>query len=99
MFHALAEQQGVELGSSYKATDSARFFTHFIAARNFVSPCPLPALCFSASWLMVQQMQATTPNQCSNTQKHWILDLYMYIYIQFIVAISKSQCNIRGSLL
>ena len=30
-FHALAERQGVELGSSYKIADSARIFTHFTA--------------------------------------------------------------------
>ena len=30
-FHALAEIQGVELGSSYKRTDCAKTFTHFIA--------------------------------------------------------------------
>ena len=31
IFHALAERQGVELGSLYKTPDSARLFTHFIA--------------------------------------------------------------------
>ena len=29
--HALAEQQGIELGSPYKTTDSARLVTHFVA--------------------------------------------------------------------
>ena len=31
LFHALAEQQGVELGSFIKTTDSAKVFTDFIA--------------------------------------------------------------------
>ena len=30
-FHALAEWQGVELGSSYKTADNAKLFIHFIA--------------------------------------------------------------------
>jgi hypothetical protein len=37
-FHALAERQGVELGSSYKRNDCAKLFVHFIAEaqRNFL---------------------------------------------------------------
>lgn len=36
-FHALAERQGVEIGSSYKRNDCAKLFVHFIAEaqRNF----------------------------------------------------------------
>ena len=43
-FHALAESQGVELGSSYKRADCAKTFTHFIAEsqrQNFLHFLPV----------------------------------------------------------
>ena len=39
VFHALAERQGVELGSSYKTTDSARLFTRSIAESQHQKFC------------------------------------------------------------
>ncbi len=35
-FHALAESQGVELGSSYKRADCAKTFTHFTVVLRLV---------------------------------------------------------------
>ncbi len=42
-FHALAERQGVELGSSYKINECAKLFVHFIAEaqrKSFLQSIP-----------------------------------------------------------
>ena len=52
MLYVLAEGQGVELGSSYKITDSTKVFARLIAESQhhfFISPCPRQALHFSAT--------------------------------------------------
>ena len=46
-FHALAESQGVDVGSSYRSAECAKTFMHFIAEKVSVNPfftrCLLPS--------------------------------------------------------